>query len=220
MWAEARRAERFVYASAGCSIAGHGVDGPIREDMPVSLALDTPYQITKALGELYCNYFDARVPTVRCRFFNSYGPGEVPGAYRNVIPNFLWRALHGEPLVITGTGEETRDFIFIDDLVRGLLASAEVPAARGDAFNLGTGVQTHVIDLAEMIVKACRSASPIQFAPRRPWDRSTHREADIGKARATLGFAPAVSVREGVERTVDWFRENRERIAATLSARA
>jgi UDP-glucose 4-epimerase len=220
MWAEARRAERFVYASAGCSIAGHGVDGPIREDMPVSLALDTPYQITKALGELYCNYFDARVPTVRCRFFNSYGPGEVPGAYRNVIPNFIWRALHGEPLVITGTGEETRDFIFIDDLVRGLLASAEVPAARGDAFNLGTGVQTHVIDLAEMIVKACRSASPIQFAPRRPWDRSTHREADIGKARATLGFAPAVSVREGVERTVDWFRENRERIAATLSARA
>jgi nucleoside-diphosphate-sugar epimerase len=220
MWAEACRAERFVYASAGCSIAGHGVDGPIREDMPMSLALDTPYQITKALGELYCNYFDARVPTVRCRFFNSYGPGEVPGAYRNVIPNFIWRALHGEPLVITGTGEETRDFIFIDDLVRGLLASAEVPAARGDAFNLGTGVQTRVIDLAEMIVKACRSASPIRFAPRRSWDRSTHREADVGKARATLGFAPVVSVREGVERTVDWFRENRERIASTLSARA
>ena len=216
MWAAARSARRFVYASAGCSIAGHGIDAPIREDMPVSLALDTPYQITKTLGEFYCNYFDARVPTVRCRFFNSYGPGEVPGAYRNVIPNFIWRALRGEPLVITGTGEETRDFIFVDDLVRGLLAGAEVPAARGDAFNLGTGVQTRVIDLAEMIIKACRSTSPIQFAPRRPWDRSTHREADIGKARVTLGFSPAVSVREGIERTVDWFRENRERIAAML----
>ena len=220
MWAEARCAERFVYASAGCSIAGHGVDGPIREDMPVSLALDTPYQITKTLGELYCNYFDARVPTVRCRFFNAYGPGEVPGAYRNVIPNFSWRALHAEPLVITGTGEETRDFIFVDDLVRGLLASADVPSARGEAFNLGTGVQTRVADLAEMIIKACRSASPIRFAPRRYWDRSIHREADIGKARATLGFAPAVSIREGIERTVDWFRENRARIAATMSARA
>jgi nucleoside-diphosphate-sugar epimerase len=220
MWARTRGARRFVYASAGCSIAGHGIDAPIREDMPVSLTLDTPYQITKVLGEFYCNYFDARVPTVRCRFFNSYGPGEVPGVYRNVIPNFIWRALHGEPLVITGTGEETRDFIFVDDLVSGLLAGAEVPEARGDVFNLGTGVQTRVIDLAEMIIKACRSTSTIQFAPRRPWDGSIHREADISKAQATLGFAPAVSVREGIERTVDWFRENRERIAVTLRDRA
>lgn len=74
-WAAARRARRVVYASAGCSIAGHGHDGAIREDMPVSLHLDTPYQITKALGEFYCNYFDQYVPTARCRFFNSYGPG-------------------------------------------------------------------------------------------------------------------------------------------------
>jgi nucleoside-diphosphate-sugar epimerase len=220
MWAAARCARRFVYASAGCSIAGHGIDAPIREDMPVSLTLDTPYQITKTLGEFYCTYFDAQVPTVRCRFFNSYGPGEIPGVYRNVIPNFIWRALHGEPLVITGTGEETRDFIFVEDLVSGLLASAEVPEARGGAFNLGTGVQTRVIDLAEMIIKACRSTSAIRFTPRRLWDRSTHREADIGKARATLGFTPAVSVREGIERTVDWFRENEGRIAATLRDRA
>ncbi len=220
MWAASRDASRFVYASAGCSIAGHGIDVPIREDMPVSLVLDTPYQITKTLGEFYCNYFDARVPTVRCRFFNSYGPGELPGAYRNVIPNFIWRALQGEPLIITGTGEETRDFIFVDDLVSGLLAGAEVREARGDAFNLGTGVQTRVIDLAEMIIKACCSTSSIQFAPRRPWDRSIHREADIAKARATLGFGPTVSVREGIERTVDWFRVNRERIAATLRNRA
>ena len=220
MWSAARSARRFVYASAGCSIAGHEFDGPIREDMPVSLTLDTPYQITKALGEFYCNYFDARVPSVRCRFFNSYGPGEIPGPNRNVIPNFIWRALHGEPLVITGTGEETRDFVYVDDLVSGLLAGAEVPEARGGAFNLGTGIQTRVIDLAEMIVKACRSTSSIQFAPRRPWDHSIHREADVGRARATLSFVPTVSVREGIERTVDWFGQNRDRIAATEKARA
>ena len=75
MWAAERGARRLVYASAGCSIAGHNLDEPIREDMPVSLHLDTPYQITKALGEFYCNYFNARVSSVRCRFFNSYGPG-------------------------------------------------------------------------------------------------------------------------------------------------
>src|SRR5260370_22855868 len=98
LWAREHEARRVVYASAGCSIAGDGIDEPIREDMPVSLFLDTPYQITKALGEFYCNYFDPQVPTVRCRFFNSYGPGELPGSYRNVIPNFIWRALTNEPL--------------------------------------------------------------------------------------------------------------------------
>lgn len=220
LWASSCGARRFVYASAGCSIAGHGVDDPIREDMPVSLELDTPYQITKTLGEFYCSYFDSQVPTVRCRFFNSYGPGEVPGRYRNVIPNFVWCALHGEPLVITGTGEETRDFIYVDDLVTGLTSAAEVAEARGEAFNLGTGVQTRIIDLAETVIKACRSTSRIEFGPRRPWDRSTHREADIQKARTVLGFRPSIGLCEGVERTVDWFREHHAAIAATVAARA
>lgn len=219
MWAGGCGAQRFVYASAGCSIAGHGIDVPISEDMPVSLALDTPYQITKTLGEFYCNYFNAQVPAVRCRFFNCYGPGEVPGPYRNVIPNFIWRALHGEPLVITGTGEETRDFIYVDDLVTGLLAAAEATGAPGEAFNLGTGIQTRVIDLAEIVIKACRSTSRIEFAPRRPWDRSIHREADISKAKSVLGFQPTVGIREGVERTVDWFRANLDRIAAVMVTR-
>ena len=80
MWAAGRGARRFVYASAGCSIAGHGIDAPVREDMPVSLEQDTPYQITKTLGEFYCRYFDGQVPTVRCRFFNSYGPARSPAS--------------------------------------------------------------------------------------------------------------------------------------------
>jgi UDP-glucose 4-epimerase len=219
MWARQARARRLVYASAGCSIAGHGIDGPIREDMPVSLELDTPYQITKALGELYCNYFDEDVPTVRCRFFNSYGPGEVPGAYRNVIPNFIWHALHNKPLIITGTGSETRDFIYVDDLVDGLVRAAMVPEARGAAFNLGTGVQTSILELAEMVIKACRSESSIEFAPRRPWDRSVHREADIRKARAVLGFHPTVDVVTGIDRTVDWFHRHFDEIRAAVEAR-
>lgn len=212
-WASKRRARRVVYASAGCSIAGHGFDGPIREDLPVSLHLDTPYQITKALGEFYCNYFDASVSTVRCRFFNSYGPGEVPGTYRNVIPNFIWRAMQGQPLVITGTGDETRDFIWVEDLVRGLMLCARTPEARGGAFNLGTGRQTRIRDLAQLVIQATGSRSSIEFAPRRAWDKSTRREADISLARTKLGFEPQVSVASGIERTVAWFRENRERIA-------
>lgn len=217
MWSRENRASRFVYASAGCSIAGHGIEAPIHEDMPVSLNLDTPYQITKALGEFYCNYFFPDVPTVRTRFFNSYGPGEVPGYYRNVIPNFIWKALNGEPLVITGTGEETRDFIFVEDLVEGLMLGASRPEAPGQAFNLGTGVQTRIIDLARTIIELCGSTSAIEFAPRRSWDKSLHREADISRARKVLGLSPRVTVREGLVRTVEWFRENR---AAIEQARA
>lgn len=220
MWAAAKNARRVVYASAGCSIAGHGIDAPIREDMPVSLDLDTPYQITKALGEFYCNYFSSQVSTVRCRFFNSYGPGEVPGRYRNVIPNFIWLALHDEPLVITGTGEETRDFIFVDDLVDGLVRAATTPAAHAGAFNLGTGVQTKVIDLARMIIAATQSKSPIHYAPRRAWDHSTHRQADIGRARETLRFAPSVKVADGIAQTVEWFVRNREAIGREVGTYA
>ncbi|MGC4094742.1 MAG: NAD-dependent epimerase/dehydratase family protein [Polyangiaceae bacterium] len=217
MWSERLRARRVVYASAGCSIAGHGHDGAIREDMPVSLHLDTPYQITKALGEFYCNYFNSRVPTVRCRFFNSFGPGEVPGSYRNVIPNFIWKALHDAPLTITGTGTETRDFIYVDDLVEGLVLSALRPAAVGEAINLGTGVQTTVQWLAETIIRECGSKSKIEYAARRSWDRSTHREADISRAKRLLELSPKGDVLSGLRATIGWFHENREQIAAASS---
>lgn len=220
LWARKIGARRLVYASAGCSIAGHGLEVPIKEDMPVSLHLDTPYQITKALGEFYCNYFNQYIETVCCRFFNSYGPGEVPGLYRNVIPNFIWRALHHEPLTITGTGEETRDFIFVEDLVDGLVRAATLPNAPGQAFNLGTGIQTRVIDLARSIIAECRSRSSVDYVPRRSWDKSTHRQADIGKATSVLGFKPAVAVNDGLKRTVEWFVKNRMSIEAEQAAGA
>jgi len=217
-WAAERAARRIVYASAGCSIAGHNLDEPIREDMPVSLNLDTPYQITKALGEFYCNYYQSQVETVRCRFFNSYGPGEIPGPYRNVIPNWVWLALHQQPLTITGTGDETRDFIFVDDLVDGLVRCATVVQASGEAFNLGTGIQTRVRDLAEAIVATTDSSSPIVYAPRRPWDHSLRRQANIEKARVTLGLDPRVRLTDGLASTVEWFRAHRDRIAAEVKA--
>ena len=208
-WARHSRAERVVFASAGCTIARHDVAGPIREDMPPTLDVATPYQAHKMLGELYCNYFHASggPPTVRCRFFNSYGPGEVPGPYRNVIPNFLRCALRDEPLVITGTGDETRDFLYVEDLVDGLLLCATHDRALGEAVNLGTGKQTRIADLARWIVEVSGSKSAITHAPRRSWDRTLTREACVDKARA-LGFNPKVDVREGVERTLRWFHEN------------
>ena len=104
--------DRFVYASSGCGIYGSDTPMPFSEDY-VSMDLYTPYQVTKMLGELYTNMFHNLydLPIVNARFFNSYGPGEVPGKYRNVIPNFFYWAMQGQPLPITGSGDETRDFI-------------------------------------------------------------------------------------------------------------
>ncbi|GAH79127.1 unnamed protein product, partial [marine sediment metagenome] len=110
--------KKFIFASSGCSVYGSQAPLPLKEDF-VSIHLDSPYQITKLLGELYCNYFHDfyNLPLVICRFFNVYGPGEIPGRYRNVIPNFIWWALHNRRLPIMGTGKETRDFTFVEDIV-------------------------------------------------------------------------------------------------------
>ena len=125
---------------------------PLVEDF-VSIDLDTPYQITKLLGELYANFFKNfyDLQMVRTRFFNSYGPGEVPGRYRNVIPNFIYWAMQGQPLPITGTGEETRDFTFVGDIVDGLLRAGYAPEALGEAMNLASGRETRILDLATWV---------------------------------------------------------------------
>ncbi len=95
-----------------------------------------------------------------------------------------------------------------------------MPEAAGQAFNLGTGVQTRVRDLAEMIVSACDSCSEIRHGPRRPWDHSVRRQADIGKAKRVLGFAPSVRLERGIEETVAWFRENAAEIEAATMVRS
>jgi len=101
--------ERFIYASSGCGIYGLDSKMPF-EEHDISIKLYTPYQVTKMIGELYTNYFYNLydLPIVNARFFNSYGPGEVPGKYRNVIPNFFYWSMNGLPLPITGTGEDSR----------------------------------------------------------------------------------------------------------------
>ncbi len=141
--------DKFIFASSGCSVYGSQAPLPLKEDF-VSLHLDTPYQITKLLGELYCNFFHDYygLPVAIGRFFNVYGPGEIPGKYRNVIPNFIYWALHGQPLPITGTGEETRDFTFVEDIVEGVLRLGVIPEAVGEAVNLASGTETKIIDLA------------------------------------------------------------------------
>lgn len=204
---------RLVFASSGCSVYGSQAPLPLREDY-VSLHLDTPYQITKLLGELYCNFFYNyyKLPVAIARYFNVYGPGEIPGAYRNVIPNFTWWALHGQPLPITGTGEETRDFTFVADIVDGTLRLGVIPAAVGGAFNLASEKETKIADIAGMVNQLTGNKAGVKLVPRRDWDLITKRRASIAKAHETLGYEPKMNINDGIKQVHQWIVQNRERI--------
>ena len=204
--------DKFIFASSGCSVYGSQAPLPLKEGF-VSLHLDTPYQITKLLGELYCNFFYNyyRLPVVIGRFFNVYGPGEVPGRYRNVIPNFIYWALHNQPLPITGTGEETRDFTFVEDIVDGTLRAGVIPEAVGEAINLASETETRVIDIAN-IINQLTSNNGTSFVQRRDWDKITKRRASIEKARRILGYEPKIDMKTGIKKTLDWILDNKDRI--------
>ncbi len=205
--------KKFVFASSGCSVYGSQAPLPLKEDF-VSLHLDTPYQITKLLGELYCNFFynHYRLPVAIARYFNVYGPGEIPGAYRNVIPNFIWWAIHKKPLPITGTGEETRDFTYVDDIIAGTLLLGAVPEAVGEAFNLASETETKVKDIAATVNEITGNDKGTQIVPRRDWDKITRRRASIEKARKVLGYEPKTAMKDGMKKVYDWIMENQSRI--------
>ena len=208
--------ERFVYSSSGCGIYGHGSKMPF-EEHDVSMSLDTPYQVTKMLGELYTNYFHNLygLPIVNARFFNSFGPGEVPGKYRNVIPNFFYWAMNGVPLPITGTGEETRDFTYVSDIIEGLLAMAYYEEAIGEAFNLGAGREIKIKDLAKWINELTNNDAGIIFKESRIWDKKNRLLSSIDKARRVLHYKPKIDFRQGLVYTHQWFLEYWEDIKAS-----
>jgi nucleoside-diphosphate-sugar epimerase len=204
---------RFVYASSGCGVYGLESTIPFTE-RDVSISLHSPYQVTKLLGELYTNYYHNLygLPVVNTRFFNSYGPGEVPGKYRNVIPNFFYWALSGNVLPITGDGTETRDWTYVADIVNGLLAAGVKEEAIGEAINIGSGNETRVIDMAHEVNRLTGNALGVVHIQRREWDAKTHIISSIDKAKRLLGYRPQTTLNEGLKHVHEWFVENWENI--------
>jgi len=205
--------ERFVYSSSGCGVYGLESKMPF-EEHDISIHLHTPYQVTKLLGELYTNYFHNlyEMPIVNARFFNSYGPGEVPGKYRNVIPNFFFWAMKGQALPITGDGTETRDWTYVGDIVNGLLAMGVREAAIGEAFNLGAGKEQRVIDMANAVNKLTGNSAGIKYTQRRDWDVKTRLLSCVTKAENKLGYKPQMKFEDGLMEVHRWFVENWENI--------
>jgi UDP-glucose 4-epimerase len=201
--------KRFVYSSSGCGVYGLDSKMPF-EEHDTSVSLHTPYQVTKLIGELYTNYFHNLygMPIVNARFFNVFGPGDVPGRYRNVIPNFFYWAMKGQALPITGDGTETRDWTYVDDITSGLLAMGIKEEAIGEAFNLGSAEEHRVIDMANMVNKLAGNDAGIVFAERRNWDVKCRLLSSVEKAKKVLGYRPKMQFENGLKNIHQWFDEN------------
>jgi len=222
--------KKVVYSSAGCTIAEKTFDEAqaTTEDAPVSLYLDSPYQISKIVGEFYSNYYYKQygLPVVKARFQNVYGPGEILGAgkwrgtpatvWRNVTPTFVYCAIKQMPLIVENRGIATRDFIYVDDVVRGLVLCA-IAGVPGEVYNLASGVETSILELATLVNQLTKNPTPIQFGPKRDWDRSGKRFGSTEKSCHKLGFEAKVAIREGLQKTIEWTKAHRELIARTMA---
>ena len=205
--------KRFVFSSSGCGVYGLDSKMPFKEH-DISINLHTPYQLTKLLGELYTNYFHNlyKLSIVNARFFNVFGPGEVPGKYRNVIPNFMYWAMNGQALPITGDGSETRDWTYVDDIVNGLLSMGIKKDAIGEAINLGSATETHVIDMAHTVNELTGNSVDIAYTERRNWDVKHRLLSSIGKAKRLLDYEPKTPFEKGLKNVHKWFVDNWENI--------
>ena len=217
--------KKVIYAAAGCAVAEKtfGDATPTLEDAPVSLFHDSPYSISKLIGEMYGNYYFQQygLPFVKARFQNVYGPREILGAgrwrgtphtvWRNVIPTFIWKSIQGEALPLDNGGIASRDFIFVDDMVKGLVSCA-IKGNPGEAYNLASGTETTIADLARMINRHTGNLTAVDLKPARDWDRSGKRFGSTEKSRNQLCFEVAVSIQDGLQKTVEWTLTNQEKI--------
>lgn len=207
--------KRFVYASSS-AVYGDSPDLPKTEERigrPLS-----PYAASKWMNEIYADTF-ARVygiESIGLRYFNVFGPRQDPdGPYAAVIPQWIAALLRQQPVFINGDGETSRDFCYIENVVQANLLAATTPnpAAINQVFNVALGRRTTLNELFALIQTALRRRDPSlpETQPRyrdfRPGD-VRHSLADIAKARRLLGYEPMCSVEEGLERAIDWYRQN------------
>lgn len=198
--------KKVVFASSA-AVYGELPELPKREDMlPQTLS---PYAVSKLAGEYYCSVF-SRLYGVRCtalRYFNVFGPRQDPGSpYSGVISKFISNTLGRRPLTIFGDGTQTRDFVYVKDVVQAnLLAMA---GNKTGIFNIALGRRINLLELADMIREIAGISVPVTFAPPAAGDIKDSL-ADISRARDMLGYEPAYTVRSGLERTVEWYREQK-----------
>ncbi len=195
---------RKLCLSSSAAIYGNNPAVPKREDMLPEPR--SPYAVTKLDGEYYCQHYSesGRLATTALRFFNVFGPRQDPaGAYAAAVPIFIQRALAHQPLTIYGDGGQTRDFVYVKDIVAANVFAATNADVTG-VFNVGYGGQITIRELAERIIALAGSRSEIRHAPDRLGD-VRHSRASVDKL-AAAGFRPAATLEAGLRATVDYFR--------------
>jgi len=198
---------RLVFASSS-SVYGDDPGLPKTEDRtghPLS-----PYALSKAVSEEYCRLFYQLygLETVCLRYFNVFGPRQDPKSeYAAVIPRFATRLLTGGRPIIYGDGEQTRDFTYVSNVVDANWIAATHPKAVGETFNIGCGTRTSLNQLLQEMSAVLGVDSRPSYEPARAGD-VRHSVADVGKADRLLAYRPAVSLREGLRRVLDWYRKH------------
>jgi nucleoside-diphosphate-sugar epimerase len=198
--------KRLVFASSA-AVYGDDPELPKREDM--ALTPISPYGSDKAAGEHYltmaCRLWG--LETVVLRYFNVFGPRQDPnGDYAAVIPRFVSRLVSGQAPIIFGDGNQTRDFLFIDDVVAANLAAATHPAAPGGIFNVARGDAISLLSLLEILQRATGLTVQPDFQPERTGD-IVHSAANTSKVKDALGFIPATSLEAGLAATAQYFQK-------------
>ena len=195
---------RFVFASSGAAVGE--VDPPIHEEVPPHPV--SPYGTSKLAGEGYCSsyYRTFGVETVALRFGNVYGPGSTHKS--SAVAKFTKRAMRGEVLEVYGDGSQTRDFIYIDDLIRAVRQAATVEGVGGEVFQIATNAETSVQELIDLLLPVLASAGikNVEVRETEPRQGDVQRNySDTSKAARMLDWRAEVGLEEGVRRTVSWF---------------
>jgi len=207
---KASRAQtRVIFTSTGGVLYGDFNTPPNVETFPKDP--ESPYAIAKLSTEYYLAYY-GRVHSrdaIALRFGNVYGPRQDPHGEAGVVAIFCGRILNDRPLTVFGDGLQTRDYVYVGDVARAVWLAATKPLPEkgrldARAFNVGTGKGTTVLEIATLLQQAARSNVPIEFAPKRPGEQQES-FVEVSKARETLGWAPEVSLSEGLAKTYDWF---------------
>ena len=214
------KVRRVVYAGSS-SVYGNTPTLPKQEQMQPSPI--SPYAVTKLAGELYMQSFTRvyGLETVVIRYFNVFGPYQDPTShYSGILAIFTMKMLAGEIPTIYGDGEQSRDFTFIQNVVHGNLLASEAPAERvsGKVFNVATGNRVTLNQTVEILRRATGYTGEVRYAAERSGDVK-HSLADISRAKESFGYEPRVNFKEGIERTVAWYKTAAETANAHARSR-
>ncbi len=196
--------QKFIFASSSCV---YGNSDNFAVDT-LQFHLDTPYAINKLHGEYLVRFYHDfhGLNTTVLRLFNSFGPGELPGKYRNVIPNFFATAMKGLPLPITGDRNASRDFNYIDNLIQAIFLSIHNQNSSGKIYNIGSGVETTIGNLADLINEITQNTAGIIEMQKRDWDTVLKRKADISLTIQDLGYRPVIDLKNQLVATYEWLQ--------------